>query len=141
MNRDKLQLELGPSVYHCSLLIVCHGIAIASLFLTQMSIYFQAAIAFTVLVSLVFYLHRYGLLRDRLSVVSLDYQDERWTIGLRSGEKVVAKLQSPLFVLSFLVVLSFKDAKKRKFPVVVFPDSVSETQMRHCRVFLHFGRL
>ena len=138
MVKDRLELGITPSLTLFVLLTLAHGLAISGILVSGVGSYYKAAFTVAMVVSLIYCELRYGLLLDPLSVVSVLYQDEQWSLVCRNGEQIPALLDLPVFVMSFLVVLNFKDAHRRKFPVAVFPDAVEVKQMRHCRIFLKF---
>lgn len=139
MDKNSLTLNITPSITFCLLLVASHILAIAGIFYGGQGTVYQVSFVLAVFASFLFCLFRYGLLSDPLSVTTVVYRNERWKLGLGTGENLVVDLQSPVFVVSFLVVLNFKDARGRKFPVVIFPDSVDGAQLRHSRIFLRFG--
>ncbi|MCZ6502024.1 MAG: hypothetical protein O6945_05855 [Gammaproteobacteria bacterium] len=138
MVKDRLELDITPSLTLFVLLALAHGLAISGILVSGVESYYKAAFAVAVFVSFIYCELRHGLLIDPLSVVTVLYQDEPWSLVCRHGEEITALLDLPVFVVSFLVVLNFKDAHGRKFPVAVFPDAVEAKQMRHCRIFLKF---
>lgn len=138
MVKDRLELGITPSLTLFVLLTLAHGLAISGIFLSGVGGYYKAAFTAAVVVSFIYCELRHGLLIDPLSVISVLYQDEQWSLVCRNGEKIPALLDLPVFVMSFLIVLNFKDAHGRKFPVAVFPDAVEARQMRHCRILLKF---
>lgn len=141
MAKDHLQIDITPSAYQCVLLVLTHAGAISGILVATLGIHYQVAFTFVVSVSLIISIRRYGLLTDPLSVVSVLYRDEAWHLSCRSDEsdgEILASLDLPVFVASFLVVLNFKDARGRSYPVAIFPDAVNGTQMRHCRIFLKY---
>jgi hypothetical protein len=139
MKKDRLVLDITPSILFCLLLAASHLMAILGVLYGGLSLPYQAALSLAVIASFLFCLFRYALLRDPLSVTNVIYRNERWTLELVNGEKITADLQSPVFVVSFLVVLNYCDAMGRKFPVALFPDSVDGAQLRHSRIFFRFG--
>lgn len=138
MVKDRLELGITPSLTLFMLLTLSHGLAISGILVSGVGSYYKAAFTVAVVVSFIYCELKYGLLIDPLSVVSVLYQDGQWSLICRNGEKIPALLDLPVFVMSFLIVLNFKDAHGRKFPVAVFPDAVDSKQMRHCRIFLKF---
>ena len=138
MVKGRLELDIKPSQTLCILLIFVHGLAISGILVSGVEGYYKAAFIVAVLVSFIFCELKVGLLKDPLSVVSVLYQDEQWLLACRDGQKISVLLEPPVFMVRFLVVLNFKDARGRKFPVAIFPDAVKEKQMRHCRIFLKF---
>ncbi len=138
MVKDRLELGITPSPTLFALLTLAHGLSISGILVSGVGSYYKAAFTLAVVVSFIYCELRYGLLVDPLSVISVLYQDEQWSLVCRKGEKIPASLDLPVFVMSFLIVLNFKDAHGRKFPVAVFPDAVETRQMRHCRIFLKF---
>lgn len=139
MKKDRLELDITPSMLFCLLLAASHLMAILGILYGGLSLPYQAAFMLTVVASFLFCLFRYALLRDPLSVINVIYRNECWMLELGNCEKIAVDLKSPVFVVSFLVVLNFSDARGRKFPVTLFPDSVDGSQLRHSRIFFRFG--
>lgn len=139
MEKDNLTLNITPSVVFCLLLAASHILAVSGILYAGLGAAYQVAFTLAVFVSFLFWLFRYGLLKDPLSVVTVLFRNERWTLELKSGDKIAVGIESPVFFVSFLVVLNFRDTQRRKFPVVIFPDSVDDAQLRHSRIFLRFG--
>lgn len=139
MQKDRLELDITPSMFFCLLLAASHLMAILGILYGGLSLPYQAAFMLTVVASFLFCLFRYALLRDPLSVINVIYRNECWMLELGNCEKIAVDLKSPVFVVSFLVVLNFKDSSGRKFPVAIFPDSVAGSQLRHSRIFFRFG--
>ena len=138
MVKDRLELGVTPSLTLFALLTLAHGLAVSGILVSGVGSYYKAAFTLAVVVSFIYCELRYGLLIDPLSVVSVSYQNEQWSLACRNGETIPVLLDLPVFVVSFLIVLNFKDALGRKFAVAVFPDAAEEKQMRHCRIFLKF---
>lgn len=138
MVKDCLELDIAPSLTLCLLLTFAHGLAIAGILLSGIESHYKAAFTVAVVVSYIFNGRKVGLLKDPLSVVSVFYLDEQWFLVCRDGLKTPVRLDLPVFVVSFLVVLNFRDERGRKFPVAIFPDAINPKQMRHCRIFLKF---
>ena len=139
MKKDQMVLDITPSMVYCLLLVASHLMAILGILYGGLSLLYQAAFTLTVIASFVFCLFRYALLRDPLSVINIVYLNERWMLELVNREKIAVDLKSPVFVVSFLVVLNFCDSRGRKFPVAIFPDSVDGSQLRHSQIFFQFG--
>jgi hypothetical protein len=139
MKKDRLVLDITSSMVFCLLLAASHLMAILGVLYGGLSLPYQAAFTLAVFASFMFCLFRYALLRDPLSVINVIYRNERWMLELVNGEKIAVDLQSPVLVVSFLVVLNFCDVMGRKFPVAIFPDSVDGSQLRHSRIFFQFG--
>ena len=138
MVKDRLEVNVKPSLRMCALLVASHCLAISGILVSMLEVHYKAVFISAVTVSLIANIHRFGLLLDPLSVMSVFYRDEAWFLSCRNGQDVCVLLDPPVFVASFLVVLNFKDARGRSFPVAIFSDAVHGTQMRHCRIFLKF---
>jgi Membrane-bound toxin component of toxin-antitoxin system len=138
MQKDRLDLDIKPSLILCMLLTLTHGVAISAIWLSGMENYHKAAFSLAVVVSLLYCLPRYGWLSGSLSVISVLYRDDQWFLQCKNGEKFPASLDLPVFVMSFLVVMNFRDVRGRKFPVAIFPDAIESRQLRHCRILLRF---
>ena len=122
MLKDRFDICIEPSSTMCVLLVLTHGFAIFGILLSMVEIYFKATFTLAVITSLIFYTHRYGLLLHPLSVVRVLFRDDRWLLTCRDGEEVPALLELPVFVVSFLVAMNFRDDRGRKFSVAIFPD-------------------
>ncbi len=139
MVKDHLRLDRSASISLGVLLGCSHGLAIAALFAADLALFHKFTFTFSVLVSFVFCLNRYCLLRDPLSVLVVVFNNGVWRLELKSSEQITARLEFPVFVNRYLVVMNFRDAAGRKFPVAVFADGAEVTQMRHLRIFLKLG--
>jgi len=139
MVKDHLLLERKPSISLGVLLCCSHALPVAGILVMEMEPSYSFALIFSVLVSLIFSLNRFCLLRDTLSVLALTFHKDIWQLEISSGESISVQLEFPVFVSRYLVVLNFHDPTRRKFPVVVFADGADATQMRHLRVLLKLG--
>lgn len=137
--KDSLTLDISPSMTLCLLLLASHILAISGIVYSGSEITYQLVAGCVVVISFLYCFYRHGLLTHGLSVRTIDYRNKKWLLGLKSGEQLVADIQSPVFVISFLVVLNFKDAAGRNFPVALLPDAVDGTQLRHSQIFLRLG--
>jgi len=134
-----IEVAVAPSRYHCILLTVVHLLALAALPLSGMEPWLVAALGLAVAASLAWSLRRYGLLKDPRSVIRLVWRDGHWSLGLASGDVVAASLDSNLVVLSWLVVLHFRDERGNRYPVTLFPDSTAPDGLRRLRVMMKYG--
>ena len=139
MVKDHLLLTRKPSLSLGVLLGCCHVMAIAGIFEVNLPVSNELVFTYSVLVSFVYNLNRHCLLRDPLTVIAVSFDNGFWLLTLHSGERVAVELELPVFVNRYLVVMNFKDTRRRKFPVAVFGDGADVTQMRHMRVFLKLG--
>ena len=69
-----LELCITPSRRHCALLLLVHALAGVALLLSGVEPWLATALGFAILVSFVWSLHRFGLLREARSVVYLVYR-------------------------------------------------------------------
>ncbi len=80
MKKDRLVLDITPSKVFCLLLAASHLMAIIGILYGGLSLPYQAAFMLTVVVSFLFCLFRYGLLRDSLSFTTVIYRNESWML-------------------------------------------------------------
>ena len=107
-------------------------------------------------VSLVFYLRRYALLRSPGSVMSIELSEEMiCTLETRRGDRIVCTLLGSSFVAPYLTLLELKPLKHQesmKLPshsgrprrwllarsIVILPDAIDTEQFRQLRVLLRW---
>jgi len=139
LRKDRLSLALRPSLIHCVVISIVHLVALAGIFLTQLDLHYKLAFCLAVLASLTYWVNRFGFLHHPLSVIGVDFVRERWMLSLKSGEQIEVQLESPIVVLSFLIVLNFRDTRGRKFPLTILSGSIGPEEARHSRIFLLWG--
>ncbi len=139
MHKDILDLGIRPSRSLCTLILSVHALAAVGILLAEMATTLQLAFLYSLLCSLAWYLGQYGFLRHPASVRSIHIRHGKWLVLAGSGELQEVTLQSPVFVLWFLVVLNLVDIHGRRYQVPVFADAVDDTAFRHFRVFLLTG--
>ena len=102
-------------------------------------------------ISLVFYLRRYALLRSPDSVSSLEVTDEMvCTLNTRKGGQIACALLGSSFVAPYLTVLDLNplkidktDASPRQLSrysrsIVILPDGINPEEFRQLRVLLRW---
>jgi toxin CptA len=103
-------------------------------------------------ISLVFYLRRYALLRSPDSVSGLEVTDEMaCTLNTRDGGQVACSLLGSSFVAPYLTVLDLKPIKTDRIDkslrrlnryfsrsVVILPDGINPEEFRQLRVLLRW---
>ncbi len=139
LNNVRLSLNLRPSLVYCVVIFLVHLIPLIGIYLTQLEFYYQLAFSLALMASFGYWINRYGFLRHPLSVIAVNFVRERWFLSLRSGEKIEVQLESPIVVLSFAIILNFRDACHRKFPMTILSGTVSPEEARRSRVFLLWG--
>lgn len=140
-SKEHLELALRPSKWHCLLLSVVHLLALVALALAGLAPILAIAVGAVVVISFVHSLRRFGLLRDRRSVVRVTWHEGRWQLVLGAGTIMPVDLSATLVVLGWLIVVNFRDAAGTRYPVVLLPDSTSADEFRRLRVLLRWGNL
>jgi len=134
---EYLDVPIGPSLVHCTMLIVVHVLAIVAIGLSGLTLWFALAMAFVVLTSLTYVLWRFGLQRDSASVVRLVFDKGDWELVLRSGAVVPVRVESST-VVSWLVAMNFRDGAGRHYPVTILPDTTGRDEFRRLKVLLRY---
>jgi toxin CptA len=109
-------------------------------------------------VSLVFYLRRYALLRSPDSVMNIELSEEMiCTLETRRGDRIVCVLLGSSFVAPYLTLLELKPLKRQESikptshsgrlkrwrgffarSIVILPDAIDAEQFRQLRVLLRW---
>ncbi len=146
-----LHIELRPSRLFAGVLLVIHGGAVA-IVLAMPSFPLAVHVFLAVLLSVSAYrtISRWALLSAPQAVTALVWDDAgEWLLKLAGGEQVAAQLLPGTFVSPRLVVLNLLSRSpevgavrvRKRFPVVVAPDSVDRDTLRRLRVRLRIHGL
>ncbi len=126
-------LNLKPSRILAVYTILGHLIALSVLFYPMtISIFPRVLIAIAVLISFVYHW------RTREPVITLraPIKDDLWLLQLKAGADIYARLVGEYTVTTWLIVIRFKALDRRKYTVVVLPDSGEADDIRRMRVYL-----
>ena len=137
---DHLEVTLRPSKWHGVLLTLVHLLALVALGFAGLEPWLAVALGLAVLASFARSLLRSCLLRDAGSVVRIAWHDGQWQLVTGAGNLVPVSLDPSVVVLSWLVIVHFRDANRRRYTVVLLPDSTSPDELRRLRVLLKWQR-
>ena len=147
-----LVVHLKPSRTLGVVLGFAHFMAIVLLWPLMMPPSVKLTGSALLVISLVFYLRRYALLRSPDSVSSLEVTDEMvCTLNTREGEQIACVLLGSSFVAPYLTVLDLNPLKIDKTgasqrqssqyfsrSVVILPDGINPEEFRQLRVLLRW---
>lgn len=156
--RPLLIVRLKPSRRLAAMLSVAHFAAIGLLWPLILPVSAKLAGSAMLVVSLVFYLRRYALLRSPDSVMNIELSEEMiCTLETRRGDRIVCTLLGSSFVAPYLTLLELKPLKRQestKLPppsgrpkrrrrffarsIVILPDGIDAEQFRQLRVLLRW---
>ena len=153
-----LVVPLKPSKRLAVMLSFAHFAAVGLLWPLILPLSAKLAGSAMLIVSLVFYLRRYALLRSPDSVTYIELSEEMTcTVETRRGDRIVCALLGSSFVAPYLTLLELKPLKwqdsielpgssaypkqrRRLFArsVVILPDGIDAEQFRQLRVLLRW---
>lgn len=153
-----LVVRLKPSRRLAVMLSFAHFAAIGLLWPLILPVSAKLAGSAMLIVSLVFYLRRYALLRSPDSVMNIELSEEMiCTLETQRGDRIVCTLLGSSFVAPYLTLLELKPLKcqeptklpppstcprrrRRLFArsVVILPDGIDAEQFRQLRVLLRW---
>ena len=122
------------------MLAAAHGAAIAMIALVSLPLWLQLIALAALVLSLMFYVRQYALLRSPNAVVAIDIaSDDALSIQTRSGGRIECKVLGSTYVTAFLAVLNLREkdsgAVRR---AVILSDSVDKEDFRKLRVWLRW---
>jgi len=131
-----LQIDLQPSRLLFALLVIMFSGALFLLCLLPWPIYLLTLFSLLLIVSFFVVLEQHVLRRGRHRLKSV-MQDSsgQWWLQKQSGEKLSVQLEDDSYLHSWLVVLNFKNIKRR-YSVVLMQDSLECSVFRRLRVRL-----
>jgi toxin CptA len=161
LSSSLLIIQLKSSMRLAVMLSLAHFSAIGLLWPLMVPIAAKLMGTAILLLSLVFYIRRYALLRSPQSVMSLELSDEMiCTLELRQGMRIPCILLGSSFVAPYLTVLELKPLKILELPgtpifpaspvfpkpprissarsVVILPDGIDAEGFRQLRVLLRW---
>lgn len=136
---ERLRVEIKPSRIYCFLCSLIHVLAFGALWLSAMSWYFAVIVGVALVVSLAYYLRRYGLLADANSVTAVDFHQGVWRLKLAVGGWIPVSINNTVTISRYLVAMNFTDEEGRRYPVALLPDSASPDSFRRTKVLLRLA--
>lgn len=135
-----LVLEPQRSRWMVAWLVVAHLLASLALFLPlEIPATARAALLLAVAVSLAHSLYR-RVAPPAAAIASLTLLPSGdWWLSDRTGAQWRARLRTDSYVARWLVVLRFSGEGRRNCSVVLFPDSLADTQARRLRARLRLA--
>ena len=110
-----LVVRLKPSRRLAAMLSVAHFAAIGLLWPLILPVSAKLVGSAMLVVSLVFYLRRYALLRSPDSVMNIELSEEMiCTLETRRGDRIVCTLLGSSFVAPYLTLLELKPLKRQE---------------------------
>ena len=137
-----LDLALSPSgIFYIYLIVifVCSSIGIT--LSEALPVTYRLGIFILLLISFSIWL-KYNL---ALNVINLKVNEKfEWQIESKDNESLKVELYGECIVTHFLIWLNFStisvDAKKKKFHVLLLPDSANKDLLRQLRIRLRFSK-
>lgn len=148
-----LKVELRPSRWLASVILLAHGGALAVLVPLTLPIWALAPLVGVITGSLVYTLKTHAMLRGPLTIRRVIWDsDNDWSLHAASGEQLAVRLLPGSYVHPLLVILNFEleapplgtsggglfSAKRRS--IVLAKDSADATTLRQLRARLNFFR-
>ncbi|MEK6707927.1 MAG: protein YgfX [Pseudomonadota bacterium] len=135
-----LTARLEPSVRLAVILGLAHFAAIGMLWPLALPTTIKLAGTILFVVSSIFYLRSYALLRSPRSVVALELSDEMsCALETQHGERIICTLLGSSFVAPYLTALNLKPSGKFfTRSVVILADGIDAEQFRQLRVLLRW---
>lgn len=147
-----LAIRLKPSIRLAGMLSFAHLAAIVLLLPLELSIWAKFAGSALLVVSLVFYVRRYALLRSPDSISGLELTNEMvCTVETKGGDRTACALLGSSFVAPYLTVLELMPlrlSRDEQAPrswrsyfsrsVVILPDGIDPEEFRQLRVSLRW---
>jgi len=135
-----LAARLEPSLHLAAILGFVHFAAIGMLWPLALPTTIKLAGTILFVVSSIFYLRSYALLRSPRSIVAFELSEEMaCTLETQHGEHIVCTLLGSSFVSPYLTVLNLKPfGKFFTRSVVILADGIDAEQFRRLRVLLRW---
>jgi len=134
------QFKLQPSHYLAVMLIVAHGATLSAIFPLIFPVWAKMALAFFVVLSMVYHLRREALLSAPSSCVALMLEGDQWELTTCGGDHLTCQILRDSLVTPYLTVLNILPQGARfARSVVILPDSLDAESFRQLRVWLKWG--
>jgi len=132
-----LRFSIRPSNLLKSFIIAVHSMTFLLLWLLPVS-------HFVILLSLPVFaftayrnLEQHGLLESKPRIQEIIHTSEGdWKLAWSNGTEIYAGLQADSYLHPFITILNFTADNRKKYPVVLLPDSVDPESFRRVRVLL-----
>ncbi len=126
-------LNLKSSRIFAAYTLLGHLLAMSVLFYPMtIPIVVRLLIAIAVLISFVYHWRT----REPVTTLRAPIKDDLWLLQLKDGTDIYARLIGEYTVTTWLIVVRFKALDRRKYTLVVLPDSGDEDEIRRMRVYL-----
>lgn len=137
-----IRFPLAPSKWLVAVLYLSHLGALVCIYFSNTSLLLLQTMCLIVLLSLAYgHYKMIYLLKNNFTELLLNDKDEWYIIGEiwgeKGGEMVPAVLLPESFVHTHLIVLMFKQGRRKRV-VILTPDNISRTICRRLRVRLRF---
>jgi toxin CptA len=122
------------------MLVAAHGAAIAMIALVGLPLWLQLIALAALVLSLMFNVRQYALLRSPDAVVAIDIaSDDAFSVQTRREDWIECEVLGSTYVTAFLTVLNLREkdsgAVRR---VTILPDSIEAEDFRGLRVWLRW---
>ena len=131
----KTVLRLSPTLQYVSLLLVMLGLY--GLFSSGLPVVWKIAVLLVFL--LVVWMDRPLSRFNAISALSWEGEDKGWSIWM-DGERFAVRLRGATVMTRWWLSLNFIDENKRRYPLVLLPDSVGVENLRLLRVILRHAK-
>lgn len=141
-----LKVELRPSRWLASLILIAHGGALVVLVPLALPIWALAPLVGLITGSLIYTLKTHAMLRGPLTIRRVVWDsDNDWSLHAASGEQLAVRLLPGSYVHPLLVILNFEletapSRGARRRSIVLAKDSADATTLRQLRARLNFFR-
>lgn len=138
-----LRVELRPSRWLASLILLAHGGALVVLMPLALPVWVLVPMAGLIMGSLVYTLKTHAMLRGPLTIRRVVWDSNNdWLLHAASGEELAVRLLPGSYVHPMLVILNFEleapQRGARRRSVVLAQDSADATTLRQLRARLNF---
>ncbi len=132
--------SLSASRIFAILLLLIHGVSLATLAVLPVTAWLKWAGAAACLFSLSYYLRRDAWLSLSSSCVAVRVEGGQVVLATQGGRELAGQLQRDSVVTPYLVVLNVLPQGARfARSVVIFPDAIAAEAFRELRVILRWG--
>ena len=130
-----LQLKLQPSRLLTTFIISTHVLTFSVLWLLPVHALFILLFLPLLIASIYRSLKKHVFERHRIHEVICD-SDSDWKLFIGGSREVYADLQANSYRHPFISILNFKTEDRKKYSVILLPDSVDKESFRKLRVLL-----
>lgn len=133
-------VRLKPSVQLTVILSAAHFFVTCMVWLLTLPISVKLLGSAVLIVSLVYYLRHYALLKTKNSIIAFELSEQlKCILKTREGEHIPCIIDGSTFVAPYLVVLNLKRQHYLfLYGVVILSDSIDAEEFRQLRVLLRW---